>query len=47
MISYNWQHPNWPHFEYDLSDVQDLLHYFIVEASHLAGGLEQLSDQIQ
>lgn len=44
---YNWQHPDWPKFTYDISEVQDLIYNFGVEAGVLLGGLSQSSEEIQ
>ncbi len=42
---YNWQHKNWPHFEYSLERVEDLLLEYSVETGRLAGVAETLSDK--
>jgi Fic family protein len=44
---YNWQHPNWPNFQFDLSGIQDLVYRYVMEAALLVGGLEQLPNDVQ
>lgn len=46
-MQYNWQHPKWPNFKYDLSKVQELLYLYVKESSALLGGLSQFSKEIQ
>lgn len=46
-MRYNWQHPNWPKFSYDLFAIQDLIYRYMMDAGLLAGGLEQLPDDMQ
>lgn len=46
-MRYNWQHPQWPKFEYDLTGVQDLLYNYAIEASTLLGGLNQIPEEMQ
>lgn len=46
-MRYNWQHSQWPHFEYDLTDEQDLLYKYAMEASTLLGGLNQIPEEMQ
>lgn len=47
IMRYNWQHPLWPKFEYDLSSVQELLYKYALEASALLGGLNQTPQEMQ
>lgn len=46
-MRYIWQHEDWPHFTYDLSDLQDILYLYAMETSYLSGSLDQLSDTLQ
>ena len=46
-MRYNWQHPEWPNFVYDLSEVQETLYIYMRESGFLMGGISQLSDQMQ
>lgn len=46
-MRYNWQHSQWPQFEYDLTGVQDLLYNYAIEASTLLGGLNQIPEEMQ
>lgn len=46
-MRYNWQHPNWPNFEYDLSGIQDILYDYAKESSALLGGLDQIDNDMQ
>jgi len=46
-MRYNWQHPDWPQFKYDLSDIQDVIYRYVMDAGLLAGGLGQLPDDVQ
>ncbi|WP_032112201.1 Fic family protein [Candidatus Paracaedibacter symbiosus] len=43
-MRYNWQNPEWPHFEYNLSNVQTILYQYAQEVSLLAGAVSQLPD---
>ncbi len=42
---YNWQHPMWPNFEYDISACQDMLYAYIKETTFLSGAIHHLSQQ--
>lgn len=44
---YNWQHPDWPHFKYDASALQEVLYQYALEASALKGALTQITDDLQ
>lgn len=48
-MTYNWQQKDWPHFTYNLVDVEDDLFSFAQKAGHIAGVLQSLSadDQIE
>ena len=46
-MRYNWQHPEWPNFTYDISGIQQILYDYAREGSFLIGGVSQLSDDIQ
>jgi len=43
-MRYNWQQPDWPHFQYDLSGLQDLLVTFSARMGSAAGSLKALPD---
>ncbi len=43
-MRYNWQHPNWPHFTFDLTEIQPLLYRYIKETSSLSSIIKQISD---
>eukprot|EP01035_Chromulina_nebulosa_P022852 gene22852-29595_t len=43
-MKYNWEHPNWPHFEYETAGCQSLVYAYIKETSALRGAIDQLSD---
>lgn len=40
---YNWQHPQWPNFEYDLRTCQAPLYAYIKETALLSGAIAQLT----
>jgi Fic family protein len=44
---YNWQHPDWPDFEYDLRDVEDALFRFAEQTGHVSGILKALPEDVQ
>lgn len=45
---YIWQHPQWPHFEYNLSEeTQDLLYQYAMESKALLGEVDQLPQDMQ
>ncbi len=46
-MQYNWQHPEWPNFKYDILKIQDVLYTYIKESSTLLGGLSQFSEEVQ
>jgi len=46
-MRYNWQHPNWPGFEYDLLAIQPLLYQYAQESSALLGGFSHIPLEIQ
>lgn len=43
-MKYNWQHPNWPNFEYDTTVCQSLVYDYIKETSSFRGAIDQLPD---
>ena len=47
MMQYNWQHPNWPHFSYDLSEIHEVLYQYAMEASALSGKFNELTQENQ
>ncbi|MBP6104367.1 MAG: Fic family protein [Gammaproteobacteria bacterium] len=44
---YNWQHPKWPHFQYDVMVLQECLYQYALEAGVVMGSLSQLSTLFQ
>lgn len=46
-MNYNWQLPDWPHFQYDLSDIEDLLLSFAEKEGHVSGILKALPEDTQ
>lgn len=46
-MSYNWQLPDWPHFQYDLSDIEDLLLSFAEKEGYVSGILKALPEDTQ
>lgn len=38
-MPYNWQHKNWPHFEYDVASFDEQVLHFIMKAGELKGSL--------
>ncbi|MCU7940493.1 MAG: Fic family protein [gamma proteobacterium symbiont of Bathyaustriella thionipta] len=47
MKKYNWQLKNWPHFEYDLSSLQEDMYHFGINAGLANGAVSQLSKNLQ
>jgi Fic family protein len=47
LMLYNWQHPDWPEFIYDLRHIDDLLFSFAEETGHISGVLKALPENIQ
>ena len=47
MKKYNWQYKNWPHFEYDLSQLQEEMYLFAKNAGMANGAISQLSQKLQ
>ncbi len=46
-MKYNWQHPNWPNFTYDLSSVRKQLLTFAEKTGEVSGILKGLSNEMQ
>ncbi len=46
-MSYNWQLPDWPQFQYDLTHIQDLLLTFAEKEGHVSGILKALPEDAQ
>lgn len=46
-MSYNWQLPDWPHFHYDLKNIEDLLLSFAEKEGHVSGILKALPEDTQ
>lgn len=44
---YNWQHKDWPHFIYDLQDVNESLHDFSEQIGRIVGMKHTLAENIQ
>jgi hypothetical protein len=43
-MHYNWQHPKWPKFEYDLASMQDILYKYAKIAGLTTGALNGVND---
>lgn len=46
-MKYNWQHPDWPNFSYDMSQCREALYSYAMEAGRLSGGVSQLKSELQ
>jgi Fic family protein len=46
-MTYNWQHPDWTDFRYDLAGLQPLLQQYVAKEGRLAGMLSALTDEQQ
>jgi len=46
-MSYNWQLPDWPHFQYDPKNIEDLLLSFAEKEGHVSGILKALPEDTQ
>lgn len=44
---YIWQHPNWPEFTYNLSEVEDILYRYALETGIMTGAFSQVSTALQ
>lgn len=44
MMIYNWQLPDWPNFQYDLSSLQEVLFNFAQKTSYVTGSLNSLPE---
>lgn len=47
MRQYNWQKPDWPHFTYSLSGLEDKLFEFAEKIGRISGILDSLPEDIQ
>jgi Fic family protein len=47
LMTYNWQQPDWPEFQYDLTEVQDVLFSIAEKTGQVSGALKGLPDDIQ
>lgn len=47
LIMYNWQQTDWPHFKYDLADIEDVLISFVEKVGRAGGLLEGLPEDIR
>lgn len=43
-MTYNWQQSNWPHFKYNLKDIEDILFAFAERVGRVGGLLEGLPE---
>ncbi|WP_342087589.1 Fic family protein [Dyadobacter sp. OTU695] len=46
-MTYIWQHPEWPEFQYNLAGVDDILFVFAEETGHVSGILKGTPDALQ
>ena len=46
-MQYNWQHPDWPNFTYDVTQCRDSLYEYALEGGRLSGGMGQLKGSLQ
>jgi len=46
-MTYNWQQPGWPQFNYHLKDTEAALFAFAVETGHISGVLKALPDDVE
>jgi Fic family protein len=46
-MTYNWQQPDWPDFEYQLEEVEDILYAFAQETGHVTGLLKSMPEESQ
>lgn len=44
---YIWQHPNWPSFIYNISDIESILYQYALETGVLTGSFSQISQEIK
>lgn len=43
-MRYNWQQTDWPKFQYQISDIEDLLLSYLQNAGRLEGALRSLRE---
>lgn len=46
-MAYIWQHPDWPEFQYDITEIEDIMLVFAEETGHISGILKGTPDNIQ
>ncbi|NBX65526.1 MAG: Fic family protein [Proteobacteria bacterium] len=46
-MTYNWQLPDWPKFQYDLKGIEDQLFIFAEKAGHISGLMQGLPNKTQ
>jgi Fic family protein len=46
-MGYNWQKSDWPHFNYDLKEIEDTLFAFAEETGHITGLLKAMPEAMQ
>lgn len=46
-MRYNWQHPQWPNFDYDGAQCKKNVYQYALEAGRLSGGVGQLVETVQ
>jgi Fic family protein len=47
LMRYSWQQPDWPQFQYDLKNIEDLLLSFAEKEGHVSGILKALPEDTQ
>lgn len=46
-MTYNWQQPDWPHFSYQLIDMEEILFLIAEETGHVSGIIKALPENIR
>lgn len=46
-MRYNWQQKDWPHFTFDLSEIEEKLHRYAEEVAFLAGRMTSFTEELR
>ncbi len=46
-MKYIWQHKRWPHFEFDITGIQDILYHYALATSSLSDNLNHLPNDLK